>query len=272
MATAAVATKHNVLATLNYFKDLDGTGVPPPYEFGKPETFNDRPSEPLESTVVDITGDEDKFTLDGQGFQIYKHVSKEKDFVDDVKIKQDYYPEVEQLLKDATGASKVFIFDHTIRRSTTSDLKNRGPAKQVHIDQSYQASFNRVRRHLPDEADELTKKRFQIINVWRPIKTIYKDPLGYADATSVPESDLIPVKLIYPNHVGETYTVKPNTAHKWYFKYAQTPDEVTLIKCFDTVDEPGVARRVPHTSFTDPAEEDRPVRQSIEVRTLVFYD
>jgi hypothetical protein len=29
-----------------------------------------------------------------------KHESKEKDFVDEEKIKAEYYPEVEQLLKD----------------------------------------------------------------------------------------------------------------------------------------------------------------------------
>lgn len=214
--------------------------------------------------------------------------------MDDEKIKREYYPEIEQLLKDAlvhatfftkckitipththrhrTGASRIFIFDHTIRRAAKLDANGRGPATQVHIDQSYRASFNRVKYHLPDEAEELTKKRFQIINVWRPIKTIYRDPLGYADAKSVPDSDLIPAKLIYPDREGETFTVKPNAAHKWYFKYAQTPDEVTLIKCFDTVDEPEVARRVPHSAFSDPAEEDKPIRESIEVRTLVFYD
>ena len=52
-------------------------------------------------TVHDIAGDEDKYTLDSHGFQIYNHESKEKDFLDDEKIKAEYYPETEQLLKDA---------------------------------------------------------------------------------------------------------------------------------------------------------------------------
>lgn len=69
----------------------------------------------------------------------------------------------------STGAARVLIFDHTIRRAPT-DIRDgavqlRGPGKRVHIDQSYSASENRVRYHLPDEADELLKKRFQIINV-----------------------------------------------------------------------------------------------------------
>ena len=68
-----------------------------------------------------------------------------------------------------TGAVRVFIFDHTIRRQPkderTPGAQLRGPVFRVHIDQSYSASTNRVSYHLPDEAEELLKKRYQIINV-----------------------------------------------------------------------------------------------------------
>jgi hypothetical protein len=87
----------------------------------------------------------------------------------------------------------------------------------------------------------------------------------------VPESDLVPSALIYPDRRGETYSVRPNPAHRWYFKYAQRPDEVTLIKCYDSLDD-GRARRVPHSAFVNPDEEDKDSRESIEVRALVFYD
>ncbi|KAL1857074.1 hypothetical protein VTK73DRAFT_8108 [Phialemonium thermophilum] len=266
--------KHHVSTVLNYYKDPGDGSLPPPSYVGRPETY-DRPYVEQQVVITDITGDEDKYSLDSHGFQIYHHESKEKDFVDDDKIKAEYYPEVEQLLKDATGASRIFIFDHTIRRQPkdqrTPENALRGPVRRVHIDQSYSASENRVRYHLPDEADKLLQKRFQIINVWRPIKTILKDPLAVADAHSVPDSDLLPTALIYPDRAGETYSVKPNPAHRWYFKYAQRPDEVTLIKCYDSVQD-GRARRIPHSAFTDPAEEDKDPRESIEVRTLVFYD
>jgi len=266
--------KHDVNTTLYYYKD-PGDGSPPaPTYVGRPETYT-RPAEPLDTTVHDISGNENKYTLDSHGFQIYKHSSVEKDFVDEEAIKNEYYPEVEQLLKDATGATRIFIFDHTIRRQPkdqrTPEAQLRGPVRRVHIDQSYSASVDRVRHHLPDEADALLKRRFQIINVWRPIKTIFKDPLAVADAHSVPETDLVGAALIYPNRRGETYTVKPNKAHRWYFKYGQTPEEVTLIKCYDSTDD-GRARRVPHTAFEDPSEENNYSRESIEVRTLVFYD
>ena len=177
--------------------------------------------------------------------------------------------------KRSTGASKIFIFDHTIRRQSNDNRDSatpalRGPVQRVHIDQSYKAGPERVVYHLPEESEQLLKGRYQIINVWRPIKTIFKDPLGVADANSVPDSDLLPVQLIYPNRVGETFTVRPNEQHKWYFLYGQRPDEVTLIKCFDSKTD-GRARRVPHSAFVNPATEAEKPRESIEVRALVFH-
>ncbi len=96
--------------------------------------------------------------------------------------------------------------------------------------------------------------------------------MAFADAHSVAESDLIGAALVYPNRRGETFVVKPSPAHRWYFKFAQQPDEVTLIKCYDSVTTPGVARRIPHSAFVDPTQEDKESRESIEVRALVFYD
>jgi hypothetical protein len=177
--------------------------------------------------------------------------------------------------KYRTGASRVLIFDHTIRRAPRDPPRDgadqlRGPVQRVHIDQSYEASKNRVSHHLPDEAPELLKGRYQIINVWRPIRTILKDPLAVADAHTVPDSDLVPVGLIYPDREGETYAVKPDPGIKWYYRYGQTPDLVTLIKCFDSKTD-GRARRVPHSAFVNPETENEDGRESIEVRALVFH-
>ncbi|KAJ6124720.1 hypothetical protein N7471_012037 [Penicillium samsonianum] len=263
---------HHVQTTLNFFKENEDGSPPTPTYTSKPETY-DRPVAPLATTVHDISGHELDYKLDSHGFQLYYHESQEKDFLDEEKIKSEYYPETEQLLKDATGASRIFIFDHTIRRAPAEGsigVRIRGPVQRVHIDQSYRASKSRVSHHLPDEAPELLKGRYQIINVWRPIKTILKDPLAVADAHSVPDSDLVPIGLIYPDREGETYGVKPDPNIKWYYRYGQTPDLVTLIKCFDSKVD-GRARRVPHTAFVNPETENEAGRESIEVRALVFH-
>ncbi len=91
-----------------------------------------------------------------------------------------------------------------------------------------------------------------------------------ADATSIAEGDLVAARVVYSDHERETWTVKPNPAHRWYFKHAQRPDEVMLIKCFDSVEH--VARRVPHSAFRDPQHDDGEARESVEIRALVFYE
>ena len=78
------------------------------------------------------------------------------------------------------------------------------------------------------------------------------------------------MELIYPDRVGETYTVRPNEKHKWYYLREQTPGEVLLIKCFDSKTD-GRARRVPHSAFVNEEFVDAEGRESIEVRALVFH-
>ena len=135
-----------------------------------------------------------------------------------------------------------------------------------------------VQRYFPQDFERLLSGRVQIINVWRPIKPILKDPLGVTDAQSVPDEDLVPIRLIYPNtnKEGETFTVKTSARkgeeqHKWYYLYRQQPDEPLLFKCYDSKQE-GNATRVPHSAFTNREEEDQDSRESIEVRCLVFHE
>jgi len=78
---------------------------------------------------------------------------------------------------------------------------------------------------------------------------------------------------------GETFAVRPNEDHKFYYMKDMTPQEAMFIKCFDSRGQglpngmDGLARCTPHTAFVDPqTPENAPGRQSIEVRCLVFYD
>lgn len=115
----------------------------------------------------------------------------------------------------------------------------------------------------------MVNKRYQIINIWRPIETILKDPIAVADSNSVPDEDLVAAVMVEDDFHGESWVVRHSNAHKWYFKYAMTPADVLLIKCFDS--DTSVARRALHSAFEDPAYRDEQSRQSIEVRCLVCY-
>lgn len=90
---------HDVKTTLNYYKDPEDGSPPHPTYVDRPETYN-RPTESHPVTVHDVTGSEDKYSLDESGFQFHHHTSVEKDFVDNDQIRSSYYPETEQLLKD----------------------------------------------------------------------------------------------------------------------------------------------------------------------------
>ncbi|KIM89135.1 hypothetical protein PILCRDRAFT_813043 [Piloderma croceum F 1598] len=273
MATPAVLAPRNVHTTLNYFT-VDGNEAPYNYVESPPEgTPRTNIKEDVRPAVIhDTRGQEDTVGLDKTGFKFVRHVSSEKEFLDEEAIKTRYYQEVEALLKKETGAKRVFIFDHTIRRNYDANTPmSRGPVKRVHVDQTYTASVARVHYHLGDDADRLLKSRVRIINVWRPIGNIVAhNPLAVADFYSLDrENDLVSTRHIYPTREGATFSVRYNPKHQWYFLADQTPEEVTLIKCFDSDEDK--ARLTPHTAFVDPTSpESAPDRQSIEVRALVF--
>lgn len=260
--------------TMNYYPAE--SGPPIPVIVSDKTVTNKRPSIALTVTVHDVTGHENEYDLSQNGFQFVQHVSEEKVFDDEERITSLYYAEVEQLLKDKTGASRVVVFNHRVRRGPSdwhnagmNNRLNAGPLFKVHIDQSYDGAELQLRSLLPGEADELVKGRYQIINVWRPINTVLRDPLAVADARSVADADLIPASVVKPNGRSETWTVKPNSAHRWLYKYKQQPDEVLLIKCFDS--DKSVARRVPHSAFKDEDHDEEPYRESIEVRAILLY-
>ena len=130
----------------------------------------------------------------------------------------------------------------------------------------------RVRDLMGEEAEELLRHRFEIVNVWRPIRGPLRDaPLAICDATSVAFADFVPSDLVYRDRVGETYRVRYNPTHRWFYVPEMRVDEALLLKCYDSKTD-GRARFAPHTAFTDPTTPpDAPPRESIEIRALVFH-
>lgn len=217
----------------------------------------------------------DQFTLDANGFEFVDHPTAMKDFYDIDELKNVYYPEVEQLIKDRTGANRVVIFDHTLRTGDDDDRevrKIREPVLRVHNDYTEWSGPQRVRDLLPDEAEELLKHRFAIVQAWRAInKPIQSNPLAIADSRSLVEGDLIKSERRYPNRVGETYQISHNPDHDWYYFPEMTRDEALIFKVYES-DKKGRARWTAHTSFEDPTTPaGAPPRESIEMRTIAFF-
>ncbi|MDI4235772.1 CmcJ/NvfI family oxidoreductase [Bradyrhizobium sp. Arg237L] len=266
-----------VTAELNYLAPV--AGKPRTYAFDPPpgEPKSTALPEPHNVPIFDGRLIANQFSLDREGFALVKHPTAVRNYYDDNEIRRVYYPAVEAFLKATLKADRVVIFDHTVRKRVEGapDVRDgtpRQPATRVHVDQTDLSGRNRVFEHLPDEANELVKGRVQVINLWRPIRGPLRDaPLAMADGQSVAPGDLIASDLIYPNRQGETYSVKYNANHRWFYFPEMTPDEALLLKCYDSATD-GRTRFAPHTAFIDPTTPtDAEPRESIEVRTLVFH-
>ena len=106
------------------------------------------------------------------GFDLVRHESKVSNFLDADQISTIYEPEIDSLLKKLTGASRVFIFDHTVRASdpeVRSQKQVREPATMVHNDYTAKSGFVCLKENLGDEAESLSQGRFQIFNLWRAL-------------------------------------------------------------------------------------------------------
>ena len=217
-----------------------------------------------------------EFALDREGFRFVRHDTKVRDFFDEDEIRRVYYPEMEALVKANSGASRVVVFDHTLR-TADDDLREarkiREVVRRVHNDYTEWSGPQRVRDLLPDEADELLKRRFAIVQVWRPIRhPVETMPLAICDARSIAFKDFVISERRYPNRIGQTYAITYNPEHRWYWLPLMRRDEALVFKVYDSSKD-GRARWSAHTAFDDPTSpaNARP-RESIEIRTLAFFD
>jgi hypothetical protein len=216
-----------------------------------------------------------ELSLDRSGFVLVEHKTAMKNFFDEQELKSVYYPEIERLIKEQSGASRVVIFDHTLRSGNEGEREEkliREPVLSAHNDYTEWSGPQRVREIMGDEAEALLKRRFAIIQVWRAInKPIQSNPLAVADARSVAPEDLMVAERRYPNRVGQTYRLKYNPNHRWFYFPQMRRDEAIVFTVYDS-EKDGRARFTPHTSFDDPTTPaDAAPRQSIEMRAFAFF-
>ena len=235
-------------------------------------------------------------SLTTHGFTLQAHPSvmaSTEDFEDEDLVRNEYYPEVRDLVRKLTGATQVGVFGHTLRTSTatscTEDFSTgTGPVAHAHCDYTensaprllqYLAESGQLLMVQNEPVDQsfvkdmlLEGKGTAFINVWRSIddkNPVLCDPVALCDARSVSVADRITCATSFPHGRGERYSLRHNDAHQWYMYPRMQFYESLVFKVFDT-QEP---KFVFHTSFTDPRGGFLPPpRKSIEVRTAVFFD
>jgi hypothetical protein len=214
-------------------------------------------------------------SLDRQGFSLAHIETVVTNLYDAVAVRDGYYREVEQLVSRATGAPRVVAFDHNVRCAKLAAQGEHGvqnPVKFPHNDYTERSAPQRVRDLIGGAAaEDLLRRRFAVINVWKPISgPVQEAPLAVCEASSIAAYDLIPTDLRYRDRSGEVYSLRFNPAHRWFYFPSMQATEAMLLKCYDS--DLTRARFTAHSAFDDPTTPaGASARQSIEVRTLAFF-
>lgn len=207
-------------------------------------------------------------SIDSKGFEIINSNIQNLgiDFFDNNEVLNKYYNHCADFIKDRTGATSVYAFDHNIRSASGKKSKTmikdgqqvQGPAHIVHGDYTLTSAperFNQlakpVRKNdtfqsIIGESNSLLSQelvdttlldgRFAIINLWRNIveQPVEVNPLALCDASTVSPEDLVVFEIHYADRIGENYFAKHNKNHDWYYFDKMTKNEALLIKQWDS--------------------------------------
>ncbi|TVY83763.1 Gibberellin cluster GA4 desaturase [Lachnellula suecica] len=257
--------RRDILADINYFA-ADGT-TRQPGVFKKP-VHGVRSEYARLMTIRNIRSIVDDFQINVNGFQFVRLPTKERDVTDVELVKNEYYQELSDTVKSITGASTVHVFNHVLRQTTDA------PSGHPHVDYCGVPELLEGTKQeipLPPHISKLygTSSRFCYVNTWRPLKTLNRDPLALADATTVPDSDYQLRARKFPSGIESGNYIMSHGSdveqHRWYYMPGMSPDDMVVFKGYDTKqDLPGW--RCPHTAIVLERTEHLPPRESIECR------
>jgi hypothetical protein len=275
--TMSTSPPRHVRATMNYTVD---NGVPPDYYFYEPDPGT--PLNPPGTDVRDMLIEDgwprhDEFSVDREGFELHPFGADFSQFDDDEAIKRAFYRQVIDFVKRHTGAQRVEVFDHTIRKRLPPDLKQQTVVQRpavmlVHSDYTVASGPQRVRDIVPDDAEHLLQRRVAFFNVWKPLyRRVEELPLAMCDATTHDDADMLRMDLKYRERTGEIYVMRHSPRHRWFYFPQMEATQALLLKTYDSETD-GRARFMGHSAFEDPnTPPDAPRRESIEVRTMAFF-
>ena len=267
----------SVRATMQYTVD---NGVAPDYYFYEPAAsvkLNPPGTDPQEVEVHNAWPRVAGLSADREGFELHDFAAQFDQFDDDAAVHTSFYPQVVDFVKRHTGARRVEVFDHTIRKRLPADLKQQTSVQRpavmlVHSDYTPASGPQRVRDIVPDDADQLLTRRVAFYNVWKPLyRPVEELPLAMIDAQTQDIEDLLRMDLKYRERTGEIYVLRHSPKHRWYYFPLMTAEHALLLKTYDSETD-GRARFMGHSAFEDPTTlPDAPKRESIEVRTMAFF-
>ncbi len=267
----------SVKATLNYTVD---DGVEPDYYFYEPDPsvkVNPPGTDHREAVIHNGWPQVAQLSVDKEGFELHPFEQPFAQFDDDEAVKATFYPQVIDYVQRHSGAKRVVVFDHTIRKRLPPDLNQQTTVQRpavmlVHSDYTVKSGPQRVRDVVPDDAEELLKHRVAFFNVWKPLHSRVEElPLAMCDASTHLPDDFLLMALKYQERTGEIYVMRHSSAHRWVYFPQMEATEALLLKTYDSATD-GRARFMGHTAIEDPTTlPTAQKRESIEVRTMAFF-
>jgi hypothetical protein len=271
----AHARREVVGSQIEFLRPIDGK----PYIYEYEPTVNEPPQTAVFDARQVLIHDARKLSglsLDQQGAILIKQRSDVKDFYDETEVVEFYYPEASALIRRHTGAERVIVFDHNVRRGNSMSLRTikyaQGrPVSHAHTDYTEVSAVRRLQEVLGEDSALGQRPRVLQVNLWRPITGPVRDmPLAICDAGSIAQDQLVPVDLLYPSRRGEVYYLTYDPGQRWYYAPDMQPDEAWLLKNYDSAT--GIARFTAHSAFSDPTPRSYiPPRESIEVRAFAIF-
>jgi len=252
-----------------------------------------------EVTVRDARDVRRRIGLHSHGFVLADHVSAIADFRDRDEVEARYPAEACDLVQWLTGASKVVARGWMVR--TSGDLPKaekvagyqhyggvQPPAGEVHVDftreTAHRVAENTYRAAFPDGPGY---SRFIATSLWRTFSPPPQDcPLAVCDGRSLADDEGVRNTLhIVDEMPSEEDMVRPmegederiaasvfrySPAHRWWYFSNMHRDEALLFKFFDSNQD--LAWRCPHTAFWDRSLPGAQVRESIEFRSIAYFE
>ena len=239
---------------------------------------------PTPVLIQDVRERKTDFNLDEHGFEVHEYRGNIHNvFEDHSEEQQSYYEDARNALKTRLGASRVIPFWHVIRFRGPSrpvdqcDQTHKNPVFFPHVDNDPPAARAKVLEILgKEEGERLMQKRFQIVNIWKPLghNPIVNTPLALCDYQSIdPNSDLHSVEVLESKNTIALYLIsqKMKDTQKWCYVSNMKSNEMFMIKIFDS--DPNVAQFGAHSAFINENASPSDIEQcSVEIRLLVFYD
>jgi hypothetical protein len=227
------------------------------------------------------------FTLDEHGFCLGRHHTDVTDWEHAYGPDTPYAAQVCEVAKRLTGADVAVPMGGMIRDSGQTGATVQPPAAEAHVDFT-QRSALRIAEAVYRRAHPTGPgyDRFIAFSLWRALSPPPQDmPLALCDGRTVrddegthntkvdvdeiPTGDALFAPIEGEENMSAATIFHHSPDHRWWYFPDMTPDEVILIKFYDS-DHRG-AWRCPHTAFRDTTRPDARQRRSMEFRAIAYF-